>query len=187
MQLFRMRASTLLLLALPPCLRASWPEGKVHPWHQEIRDAMDAEAGIDRAKEAAARRVVRGDIPILHEFSQKGRFGYNDVKELLEEDGCEMKRSNWLRSGHDTWCDTVLERTVDGMLPIHYACRAGFRSTAAQLLLRRGDEMINEADDRGITPLMYAGLSSNRNKDDGPHNLVALRRRRPLCTESRSR
>ena len=45
MQLFRMRASTLLLLALPPCLRASWPEGKVHPWHQEIRDAMDAEAG----------------------------------------------------------------------------------------------------------------------------------------------
>ena len=174
MQLFRMRASTLLLLALPPCLRASWPEGKVHPWHQEIRDAMDAEAGIDRAKEAAARRVVRGDIPILHEFSQKGRFGYNDVKELLEEDGCEMKRSNWLRSGHDTWCDTVLERTVDGMLPIHYACRAGFRSTAAQLLLRRGDEMINEADDRGITPLMYAGLSSNRNKDDGPHNLVAL-------------
>ena len=174
MTLFRMRASTLLLLALPPCLRASWPEGKVHPWHQEIRDAMDAEAGIDRAKEAAARRVVRGDIPILHEFSQKGRFGYNDVKELLEEDGCEMKRSNWLRSGHDTWCDTVLERTVDGMLPIHYACRAGFRSTAAQLLLRRGDEMINEADDRGITPLMYAGLSSNRNKDDGPHNLVAL-------------
>ena len=98
MTLFRMRASTLLLLALPPCLRASWPEGKVHPWHQEIRDAMDAEAGIDRAKEAAARRVVRGDIPILHEFSQKGRFGYNDVKELLEEDGCEMKRSNWLRS-----------------------------------------------------------------------------------------
>ena len=97
MQLFR--SSTLLLLALPPCLRASWPEGKVHPWHQEIRDAMDAEAGIDRAKEAAARRVVRGDIPILHEFSQKGRFGYNDVKELLEEDGCEMKRSNWLRSG----------------------------------------------------------------------------------------
>ena len=52
MTLFRMRASTLLLLALPPCLRASWPEGKVHPWHQEIRDAMDAEAGIDRAKEA---------------------------------------------------------------------------------------------------------------------------------------
>ena len=50
MTLFRMRASTLLLLALPPCLRASWPEGKVHPWHQEIRDAMDAEAGIDRAK-----------------------------------------------------------------------------------------------------------------------------------------
>ena len=111
MQLFRMRASTLLLLALPPCLRASWPEGKVHPWHQEIRDAMDAEAGIDRAKEAAARRVVRGDIPILHEFSQKGRFGYNDVKELLEEDGCEMKRSNWLRSGHDTWC------TTDGETP----------------------------------------------------------------------
>ena len=137
MQLFRMRASTLLLLALPPCLRASWPEGKVHPWHQEIRDAMDAEAGIDRAKEAAARRVVRGDIPILHEFSQKGRFGYNDVKELLEEDGCEMKRSNWLRSGHDTWCDTVLERTVDGMLPIHYACRAGFRSTAIRSTRRR--------------------------------------------------
>ena len=48
MTLFRMRASTLLLLALPPCLRASWPEGKVHPWHQEIRDAMDAEAGIDQ-------------------------------------------------------------------------------------------------------------------------------------------
>ena len=137
MQLFRMRASTLLLLALPPCLRASWPEGKVHPWHQEIRDAMDAEAGIDRAKEAAARRVVRGDIPILHEFSQKGRFGYNDVKELLEEDGCEMKRSNWLRSGHDTWCDTVLERTVDGMLPIHYACRADFRSTAIRSTRRR--------------------------------------------------
>ena len=56
MTLFRMRASTLLLLALPPCLRASWPEGKVHPWHQEIRDAMDAEAGIDRAKEHPARR-----------------------------------------------------------------------------------------------------------------------------------
>ena len=60
MQLFRMRAATLLLLALPPCFRASWPEGKVHPWHQEIRDAMDAEAGIDRAKEAAAPEDAKG-------------------------------------------------------------------------------------------------------------------------------
>ena len=48
MTLFRMRASTLLLLALPPCLRASWPEGKVHQWHQEIRDAMSALYRIEK-------------------------------------------------------------------------------------------------------------------------------------------